>query len=137
VQATGDLSISAFADPPGVQPGGTTNFHIIANYTGDNAIFDAHLISDFYNVGVPASLTCSTRDASNCTLVNRNGVISASFDIQPGGQVEVVGQALITGVSTTVRLQSIAYGPVGLSEQNTLNNFSQIQIGDKIFSDGF
>jgi hypothetical protein len=64
-------------------------------------------------------------------------VISASFDIQPGGQVEVVGQALITGVSTTVRLQSIAYGPVGLSEQNTLNNFSQIQIGDKIFSDGF
>jgi hypothetical protein len=138
VRATGDISVETTVDHVGAHLGDTVGFHVVVKYSGNNPLTGAHAIVDLYQAGDLSNLSCVTQGASNCVLDSRfGGLATATFDIQPGGQIEIAGQLHVTSASATLMAKSIAYGPVGLSEQDTLNNFSPIEFGDEIFKDGF
>lgn len=137
VTATGNLSIHVTTDHAVAHPGDTVGFHIVAAYSGSAPIVGAHVIADLSGLGIPYGLTCATQAATNCALDSSLDQVTASFDIQPGGQIEISGQVSVSQAPGNLMLPAIVYGPTGLSEQDTLDNFATLSMTDEIFANGF
>jgi outer membrane protein assembly factor BamB len=135
--ATGNLSIHVTADHAVAHPADIVSFHVIASYNGSAPISGAHVIADLSGIGMPSGVTCATQSAANCALDTALGAVSATFDIQPGGQVDITGQVSASLAPGNLLLPALVYGPTGLSEQDTLDNFTTLSMTDEIFSNGF
>ena len=137
VTATGNLSIHVTADQAVAHPGDNIGFHLVAAYSGGAPIAGAHVIADLSGLGIPSGLTCATQGASNCALKSSLSQVTASFDIQPGGQIDISGQISVSQAPGYLLLPALVYGPTGLSEQDTLDNFAKLSMTDEIFANGF
>lgn len=137
VQATGDLSIRVTADHAVAHPGDVINFQIVVSYSGNAPIAGVHVIANPSGLGLPNGVACASQLAANCVLDTALGAVNASFDIHPGGEVDVSGQVTVSEAPSDSLFPALVYGPVGLSEQDTLNNFATLSLTDEIFSDGF
>ncbi|MEO5626682.1 MAG: hypothetical protein ABIQ70_11800, partial [Dokdonella sp.] len=86
--------------------------------------------------GITAA-TCTTQAASNCAVTTLSGNLDARFDIQSGGSIDVSGDVQALDGGENASLDAMAYGPMGLSEQETLNNFASVSMTQSLFFDGF
>lgn len=137
ITANGDLALTMTTDKSVAVVGQTLTFQLTATYSGDTSISGAHLMAQMPWYGMPANLACTAQSASNCVLDTRSNMIKASFDMQPGGRVTISGQIMMTSASGTPMLRGVVYGPTGLNEQNTTNNFGYLYLNDEIFKNGF
>ncbi len=138
VVANGDLSTAINLDSIKVQPGKLLNFHFVATYTGDNPITGVTLRGYIPWGSGTTGVNCTTQGASNCIVDNASGNIHVSFDIQPGGLVDISGQIVVLeSPDSPAPFTAVVYGPAGLSEQDTINNFARTSIMQCLFCDGF
>jgi hypothetical protein len=135
--ATGNLSIHVTSDHAVAHPADVIGFHVVASYNGSAPISGAHVIADLSGIGMPSGMTCATQSAANCVLDARSGVVNATFDIQSGGQVDITGQVSASLAPGSLLVPALVYGPTGLSELDTLDNFTTLSMTDEIFSNGF
>lgn len=137
VTAHGDLIAAVSIDRTQVMPGELVGFHLKATYTGDLPLTGAHMLGNLpWQSGI-TGLTCSTMSASNCAIDSRSGAINALFDISPGGSIDITGQIRVLDATDTETFTATTYGPIGLSEQDTLNNFARTTVTQSLFRDGF
>ena len=133
----GDLSIAVTTDRAKVSAGDVLMFHFVVSYSGNAPISGAHMFAELPWTSIAAGVACQVQSAANCIIDNRSQTLYATFDIQPGGQVDVSGQVLVSGGLDTPQLLATVYGPTGLVEQNTINNFSRAALTQDIFANGF
>lgn len=57
--------------------------------------------------------------------------------MQPEGRVEVSGEFNAVSNQSAASMTAALYGPVGLAETTTANNFVRFILPDRIFKDGF
>lgn len=138
VTAHGDLAITVSADSARASPGALLGFHVTAMYTGDQPISGAGLAALLpWRSGV-SDLACATTSASNCVVDSRSGNVRAAFDVQPGGRVEITGRVRVLPVpDETATFNARTWGPIGLAEPDTFNNFGQATVAQSLFADGF
>ena len=138
VSATGDLSAQIVVDAAQVNPGDIVSFHFIAAYSGDNAIAGARLLGLLPWGSGLTNVTCSGQGVSNCIVKTGSGAVDASFDLAPGSQVEITGLVkALPWPDTQHSLHAMVWGPVGLSESDTLNNFARGAVTQSLFFNGF
>ena len=137
IRANGDLSLAFSADRNWAKPGDAVAFHLTVDYSGDAPISGARLIADFPWLGKASRVVCSTHSASNCVLDQRAGTLLASFDMQPGGRIDVTGSIVAVGGGSTAPLSGLVVGPTALNELNPTNNSSWVTVESSIFRDGF
>jgi len=137
VTANGDLSMQLTLDHSKVKTGDTVGFHFIATYSGDAPISGAHLRGYLPWVGGISAVNCVAQKASNCVIDTRSGNIQASFDIKPGGKIDISGQVRALIGSDNPFVEGFVYGPTGLMEQDTINNFARTGLVESIFFGGF
>jgi hypothetical protein len=137
ITATGDLALIAAVDELASSVGQTLTFHFTATYSGDAPISGAHLLADLPWSSTPTNITCATQSASNCIVNVNSEAVSASFEMQSGGQVSISGQIAVDSIGGATMLQGVVYGPTGLNELNTTNNFGYLYVSAEIFKNGF
>lgn len=138
ITANGNLSLRFTTNPTAPKQGDTVNFHLTAKYSGDAPITGARLIADFPWFSRASELTCQTHSASNCAFDQRATTVAASFNVQPGGSVDITGKIEDTGDDQYSKSPSaLVVGPVGLSEMNTADNSARANLDQTIFADGF
>ncbi|MCB1738797.1 MAG: PQQ-binding-like beta-propeller repeat protein [Gammaproteobacteria bacterium] len=137
ISAHGDLVASLSLDDDHALAGGSLGFHLTVSYTGDQALTGAHLIASLPGHGSAGPLDCSMVSAANCVTDARFGGINASFDIQPGGSVTVIGE--LHDLNSTERdwIGVGTYGPTSLSEPDSLNNLARSAVIQSLFENGF
>jgi len=136
ITATGNLGVQVFSDHPFAVPGDVITFHVVASYNGSAAITGARVLFDFSWPGHATSLVCAKQAASNCVIDARGGAMTATFDIQSGGHVDISGQ-LRVGASSNPQLHALIAGPIGLDELDTSDNGMSLLIDQSIFKNGF
>ncbi|MEO7324469.1 MAG: PQQ-binding-like beta-propeller repeat protein [Dokdonella sp.] len=134
VSAHGNLAVALSLDHASVQAGETLGFHLTASYSGDVPLSAAHMFALVPWQGGVTSLNCS---GSNCVLDTRTGNVSATFDIAPGGSVDITGQVRVLDHSVYPGMYARTWGPLGLSEQDILDNFAQVTVTQSLFANGF
>ncbi len=137
VTANGDLSLQLTLDHSKVKAGDVVGFHFLATYSGDAPISGAHLRGYLPWAGGVSGVTCVAQKASSCVIDTRSGNIQASFDIQSGGKIAISGQVQVLAGSDTPAIEAFVYGPTGLMEQDTINNFAHTGLVESIFFSGF
>lgn len=137
IAAHGDLSLSISNDLQFVIPGQPQDFNVVVNYSGDVAIMGANVFAGMRVQGNLSNLSCVTQAASNCVFDNRSGNLHATFDIQPGGSITITGQIAFGEQNPLPYFSGVVWGPIGLSEPDTDNNFSRTWTVDELFQDGF
>ncbi|MBA8887217.1 hypothetical protein FHW12_001431 [Dokdonella fugitiva] len=137
VTARGDLAVHVDVDRTQVAPGDRVSFVLRATYTGDAPIAGAHLAAMLpWSSGV-ADATCVVQSASQCELDVASGNVNATFDVAPGGSIEVHGNVRVLDIPAIPLLSAMAYGPTGLAEQDTIDNFAGVMLAQSLFVDGF
>lgn len=140
IAAHGDLSTSAILDPPLVMPGDTATFHVFVNYAGDAPVVGVNLIVALPWASGTTQLSCNVAGASNCVIDSRADALRASFDIEPGGSVEVTGSVMVIDIGSRTyppAIHAVVYGAPGLAEPETVSNFTSAAIKQSIFFNGF
>src|SRR5262249_33772356 len=138
VTAHGDMTVAISTDATQARPGASVSFRATATYTGDAPISGATLVALLPWRGGVGDAVCTTSSATNCVLDVRSGNVRATVDAAPGGSVEVTGHVLALPLSTdTATLYAKAYGPVGLAEPETKNNFAETTVVESLFANGF
>jgi hypothetical protein len=138
VTAHGDLSASIDLDTVTVAPGDVLSFHYKADYVGDNALTGVSLLGFLPWSSGGDDVACSGSGISNCYVDSSSGNIRATFDIQPGGHLDISGKISVLAwpnppPSSRVRV----HGPASLQEIDTLNNFATVAITQSLFRNGF
>lgn len=137
VTAHGNLAAHVDVDRTHVAPGDHVSFVLRATYTGDAPIEGAHLAAMLpWSSGV-SDVVCVVQSASACTVDIASGNVDATFDIAPGGSIEVRGNVRVLDIEAIPLLSAMAYGPSGLAEQDTIDNFAGIVLAQSLFVDGF
>jgi hypothetical protein len=138
VSAHGDLAVQVSTVPPKAMSGTSVTFHITTTYTGDASVSGALLRAQMpWPTGI-SNLSCMTTAAQDCVLDAKAGNLHATFDIQPGGQVDIYGDVTYIDMGAdTAAIDAVVYGPVGLLEQNTVNNFARSTTLESLFFNGF
>ncbi|HEY6941717.1 PQQ-binding-like beta-propeller repeat protein [Dokdonella sp.] len=137
VSAHGNLAVQVEVDRAHVSPGDRVSFVLRATYTGDAPIAGAHLAAmPPWSSGV-VDAVCTVDSASDCTVDTASGNVDATFDIAPGGSIEVRGSVLVLDIDAIPLLSAMAYGPSGLAEQDTIDNFAGVALAQSLFVDGF
>src|SRR6185312_11607024 len=136
--AHGDLSLSVHTDNSFAAPGQLLGFHATVSYAGDVPITGVEVI-----VGSPwktraQGITCAAFSASNCSTREKGASLYVSFDIAPGGQVDIAGKFPALDARYGGTLIALAVGPTALVEQDMVNNFGRAAIASEtIFASGF
>jgi hypothetical protein len=137
VLAHGDVAVATAVDAAHVAPGVVLGIHASASYSGDQPITGATLALNLpWQSGV-TELACHVQNASNCILDSRAGNVRATFDAMPGASVEITGKVLVLDIAAVPIVYAFGYGPIGLSEQDTDNNFARATPTQSLFFDGF
>jgi len=140
IVAHGDLSVSTSLDPPRVMPGDVATFHVFISYVGDAPAGGVQLIAAMPWPSGATQFACNTAGASNCVVDARAESVRATFDIEPGGSVELTGSISVIDIGSRTdppTINAVVYGPPGLAEPETANNFASAAIKQSIFLNGF
>ena len=139
ITAHGDLAVSVTLDRDHASPGSYVGFHLSASYAGDAPISGAELRGKLPWPSGAIDLVCVGTAVSNCVVGTSIRDIVATFDIAPGGTVEVTGRILVIDfpVGDTARLGARVVGPSALDEHDTANNFTRATLALALFADGF
>jgi len=140
VRANGDLSMQLSFDRIQAMPGDRIAVHAIATYTGDAPITGARLFARLPWPVDGQSLTCSASSAGSCVIDSTSGNLRASFDLSPGGTIQIDGQMQVLDAEPATDPASYGFvvGPTALSETDTSNNFATAPpITQSLFFDGF
>jgi hypothetical protein len=131
VLAHGDLSASISIDADTQAGGQWVGFRMTVNYSGDKPITSVSLRGHLPWQGGTRMLQCIARDAGNCVVDTRFNSVNASFDIQPGGSISVVGELRrVDGEGLPPYFGVGTFGPIGLGETDTANNFARQLFGE-------
>ncbi|MGA8276856.1 MAG: PQQ-binding-like beta-propeller repeat protein [Rhodanobacteraceae bacterium] len=134
----GNLTVTTSLDPGPISPGDIAHFEVIVHYEGDISLSGVHLIVRTPWVVTSPNLFCFGFGATNCTGDLYSGDIRATFDIDPGGDLHLQGDVPVLDTDDPApTIDAIAYGPTGLVEQNTLDNFASTPVAQSLFHDGF
>jgi hypothetical protein len=136
--ANGNLAFTLHTND--ASPGSLSAFDARVAYAGDAPVADVHV-----NLYLPwgsgaRDVQCTGDDAGSCTIETRGGNVIATVDMAPGQSVHVTGTTLVLPISQTsaALVTGVAFGPPGLVESDTLDNFaSGGPPRDAIFADGF
>ena len=138
VLANGDLVATTSTSAAKAIAGKLLTFHFAAMYTGDAAVSGVTLLGNLPWQGGVSGIACTTSAASNCVVDTTSGNVHATFDIQPGGSVDISGQVrVLDNAASTQHVEEVVYGPIGLREPDTGNNLSRTDVEQVIFADGF
>jgi hypothetical protein len=138
ITARGDIQVALNTEQASVAPGDTLGFLATISYQGDAPVDGAAF--DLYSPwpGGLVDLDCTVVSASDCTLDARTGNLHATFDLLPGAVVSISGRMKVLADTEEISmLTAVAYGPVGLAEPDTRNNFAGSVANDRLFADGF
>lgn len=133
--AHGDLAIEAHLDHASAAIGDTVGFQLRATYTGDAATQGATL---FAHMPWPSGVTapaCTTSAAGNCVVDVDSGDVRATFDVSPGGSIEISGSVGVLGYPARPLLSAYVHGSTALGEPDLRNNFATAETS--LFVDGF
>ncbi|MET0232027.1 MAG: PQQ-binding-like beta-propeller repeat protein [Rhodanobacteraceae bacterium] len=137
VTATGNLELSI--DSENAPVGSLAAFDARVAYSGDVQVERVHLnLYAPWGSGV-RDVECTGTGASSCTVETRGGNAIATVDLAPGSVVHVTGTTLVLGIAQTdaAQITGVVFGPPGLVESDTLDNFAGGPPRDAIFTDGF
>jgi len=140
VTAQGDLATSIGIDGDRVMVGENVTFHFFATYSGNVPILGARLIGGLPWASGLSNVSCTTQAATNCIVDARSDNVDATFDIEPGGSIEISGSVKVVAVTQRDDppvLHAVVFGPPGLAEGDTLNNFGSLKISQSLFFNGF
>jgi outer membrane protein assembly factor BamB len=139
ITAHGDLAISVTLDGDHASPGRYVGFRFSATYTGDAPISGAELRGKLPWPSGVVDLACAGTSVSNCVVDTSIRDVVATFDIAPGGTVEVTGRVLVVDFpgGDTARIGARVVGPTALDEHETANNFARATVTLALFADGF
>jgi len=139
VLARGDLSMAIDVDASHVTAGSELGFHLTATYSGDAPIADVRLVARLpWSSGI-SDLQCAVQGASGCSMDGSSGNLHASFDLMPGGTVDITGRVRVLEpiVSENAFFSAFVYGPVSLLESDANNNIASRRIGQSLFFGDF
>jgi len=139
ISAHGDLAVTLDAASH-ARAGQLLDFHARLVYEGDAPVPAAHL-----NVYLPWSsgaraVSCTATNAGACTTDLASGNVRATIDLNPGAVVDVTGQVLVLALDDyreSASVGAVAFGPIGLSETDTVNNLARAVVSQGLFADGF
>ena len=136
VSARGNLeTIATIATE--VSQGAIVPFTLRAEYQGDHSIEDVRLFARLpWSSGIRNAI-CVEQATSNCRMDLRSGHVRASFDMASGGSVEIRGEILVLDAADSQRVEAMITGPLGLSEENSIDNFDRVEIFQSLFRNGF
>jgi hypothetical protein len=64
--------------------------------------------------------------------------VHATFDAAPGGTITIEGNVLALPLDAdAATLYAKTFGPFGLAESDTINNFARASFVEDLFADGF
>ncbi|HEU4663748.1 MAG TPA: PQQ-binding-like beta-propeller repeat protein [Dokdonella sp.] len=133
--AHGDLAIETQLDRASAAVGDSVGFHLRATYTGDASLQGVTVFAHMpWPSGVTAP-TCATTAAGNCVVDVDSGDVRATFDVSPGGSIEISGSVLALGYPARPLLSAFVHGPTALAEPDLRNNFAAAETS--LFADGF
>ena len=138
ILATGDLTAQVSLTASEVMPGQETAFHLTVDYTGDQPVAGVTLTARLGWSSDPTQVVCTPQGGSNCIVHTEAGGVRASFDIQPGGHVDITAHIrVLESTNETPTFRMAVQGPSGLNETETRNNFSSLTIAQSLFIGGF
>jgi len=137
IRANGDLSLTFNTDRGWATAGQPVAFHVTVNYSGDAPISGARVLVDFPWLGKATGVSCNTTSASNCVLDQRAATLLASFDMQPGGRIDLTGSIVALSGGSNVPLAALVVGPTALNELDPSNNSAWTTVEASIFRNGF
>lgn len=138
VTAHGNLALTLDADRTQVAADMPLAFHLHVTYAGDAPIAGARLVANLPWASGIAGATCAVQSGGDCTLDTRTGNVRATFDLAPGGTVDVSGSVRVLDADgETPAMTATTYGPTGLSESDTIDNFARVDLIQSLFVDGF
>ena len=138
VTAHGNLAIALDVDRAQVGAEMPLAFHLQVTYTGDTPISGVRLVANLpWASGITAA-TCALQSGSSCVLDTRSGNLRATFDLAPGGTADLAGNVrVLDDAAEKPAITAATYGPMGLSEVDTIDNFARADLLQSLFLDGF
>ncbi|HEY6941716.1 hypothetical protein, partial [Dokdonella sp.] len=138
VTAHGNLAVALDTDRMQADVDSALAFHLHVAYAGDVPIAGARLVANLPWASGITGATCAVQSGGDCILDTRSGNLRATFDLAPGGTVDVSGSVrVLDAVTEKPAITATTYGPVGLSEADTIDNFARVDLAQSLFSDGF
>lgn len=136
IENHGDLFASLVGDAH-VNEDGTLGFRATVSFHGDAPLSGATLLVSLPLHDGKALATCSVIDASHCVVDDRYNNLVVTFDVQPGGSIELSGQIDDLRGPERTWVAVGTHGPTSLDESDTTNNFARIQVDRSLFRNGF
>lgn len=133
--AHGDLAIEARLDPASAVIGDSIGFRLHVTYTGDAALQGATVFAHMPWASGVTTPACTTHVAGNCVVEVGSGDVRATFDISPGGSVDLSGRVRVLGYPARPLLSAYVHGSTALGESDMRNNFATAETS--VFLDGF
>lgn len=138
VVAHGNLAASVTLDSDVASPGVPLGFHLKATYTGDVALTGVHFRGTMRWSSGATDLSCT--GVSNCVMDATGRDVNATFDIAPGGTLEISGRILpldFPADTSPAWIGARVLGPPGLDERDTSDNFARTNVTMALFAGGF
>lgn len=138
VTAHGNLAIALSTDRAQVGADMPLAFHLHVTYTGDTPISGIRLVANLPWASGITGATCALQSGSGCVLDTRSGNLRATFDLAPGGTADVSANVrVLDAAAERPAITATTYGPIGLSEVDTIDNFARADLLQNLFLDGF
>lgn len=138
VTAHGNLAVALDTDRTRVGTDMPLTFRLHVTYTGDAPIAGARLVANLPWASGITGATCAVQSGGDCALDMRTGNVRATFDLAPGGTVDVSGTVRVLDADREKpAITATTYGPIGLAEADTLDNFARVDMVQSLFVDGF
>jgi hypothetical protein len=134
ITAHGNLSVSLTVDHMQVQPGQAVAFHLTVHYAGDASRTGVRVSAQMpWQSGIDLPVCPGT----NCVMDTTRGDLDATFDIAPGGTVDITGQVRVLDQATHPSMYARVWGPMDLTEDDVVDNLAQVTPAQSLFADGF
>jgi outer membrane protein assembly factor BamB len=140
IVAHGNLAAAVTLDSGVASPGVPLGFHLRATYAGDVAVAGARFRGTMRWASGATNLSCAGSGVSNCVLDATGRDVHATFDIAPGGMLEISGRILpldFPGDSSQGWIGARVLGPPELDESDTTDNFARANVAIALFAGGF
>lgn len=134
----GNLSVDAMISSALVMAGERVAFQVNARYNGTESLSDAGVDIVLPWGSEADDLRCLGASANACAFDTRDGDVHVTFLIASGEEIRIYGtvRALDTANPTPV-FNATVYGPTGLLEQDTNDNFLALPITQSLFHADF
>lgn len=140
IVAHGNLAASVTLESDVASPGQRLGFHLQATYAGDAALAGVRFRGTMRWASGATDLSCGGTGVSNCVLDATGRDVNATFDIAPGGTLDISGRILpldFPGDASQAWIGARVLGPPGLDEAETADNFARANVVMALFTGGF